>query len=57
MRRKDDEPQAVQNRLDVYAQQTAPVFDWYEQSGAKVVTIDAVGRVDDVTKRALEALK
>jgi adenylate kinase len=57
MRRKDDEPQAVQNRLDVYAQQTAPVFDWYEQSGAKVVTIDAVGRVDDVTKRALEAIK
>jgi adenylate kinase len=55
-RRKDDEPAAVQNRLDVYAEQTAPVFDWYRKSGAKIAQVDAIGSVDDVTQRALKAL-
>jgi len=57
IRRKDDEPAAVQNRLDVYAEQTAPVFDWYKASGAKVAVVDAVGSVGEVTKRALAALR
>jgi adenylate kinase len=56
MRRKDDEPAAVQNRLDVYAAQTAPVFDWYKQSGAKIARVNAIGSVDEVTQRALKAL-
>ena len=56
MRRKDDEPAAVQNRLDVYAAQTAPVFEWYKQSGAKIAQVNAIGSVDDVTRRALKAL-
>lgn len=56
IRRKDDEPAAVQNRLDVYAAQTAPVFDWYKKSGAKIAEVNAVGSVGDVTKRALAAL-
>lgn len=56
MRRKDDEPTAVQNRLDVYTAQTAPVFDWYKKAGAKVAQINASGAVADVTKRALKAL-
>jgi adenylate kinase len=55
-RRKDDEPTAVQNRLDVYTAQTAPVFDWYQKSGARIAKVDAIGSVDDVTKRALKAL-
>lgn len=56
MRRKDDEPEAVRNRLAVYQRQTAPVLAWYEQHGARIATVDAVGSVDDVTRRALEAL-
>jgi adenylate kinase len=56
IRRRDDDPVAVQNRLDVYSQQTAPVFDWYKKSGAKVVVVDAVGSIEDVTKRALKGL-
>jgi adenylate kinase len=55
-RRKDDEPAAVQNRLDVYAAQTAPVFDWYQTAGTKIARVNAVGSVDDVTQRALKAL-
>jgi adenylate kinase len=56
IRRKDDDPVAVQNRLDVYSQQTAPVLSWYKKSGAKVAVVDAVGSVEAVTKRALKAL-
>jgi len=56
MRRKDDEPEAIRNRLAVYQEQTAPVFDWYKRNGARVATVDAVGTVDDITRRALKAL-
>lgn len=57
MRRRDDEPAAIRNRLSVYQAQTAPVFDWYTRSGTRVLTVDAMGSVEDVTKRALRALR
>ncbi len=57
VRRKDDEPEAVRNRLRVYASQTAPVFEWYRKSGTPVAVVDAVGTVEEVTARALEALR
>ena len=56
VRRKDDEPEAVRTRLDVYRAQTFPVLDWYRAHGATVRTIDAVGDVEEVTARALGAL-
>ncbi len=56
VRRKDDEPEAIRNRLGVYDTQTRPVLDWYKQHGTKVAVIDAVGAVQDVTGRALGAL-
>ena len=36
VRRKDDEPEAVRNRLAVYERQTAPVLDWYRSRGGEV---------------------
>jgi adenylate kinase len=57
VRRKDDEPEAIRNRLDVYRRQTAPVLQWYKQHGTTVAVINAVGSVQDVTARALAALK
>ncbi len=57
MRRADDEPEAVRNRLKVFAEQTAPVLDWYRRNGAKVVVVDAVGGVDEITARILKALE
>ncbi|HMI55801.1 MAG TPA: adenylate kinase [Gemmatimonadaceae bacterium] len=57
VRRKDDEPEAVRNRLEVYRKQTAPVIDWYGDNDMKVLKIDADGSVDEVTSRALEALR
>lgn len=57
VRRKDDEPEAVQKRLEVYRELTAPVIEWYNVHGPKVTTVDAVGTVDEVEARALAALK
>lgn len=56
VRRKDDEPDAIRNRLSVYDQQTAPVFNWYKRDGTTVATVNATGTVDDVSRRALKAL-
>lgn len=56
VRRRDDEPEAVRERLRVYQRDTAPVLDWYRTHGARIVPIDAVGAVDDVTSRATSAL-
>jgi adenylate kinase len=57
VRRKDDEPEAIQNRLNVYEELTAPVVAWYEKQGVPVQRIDAIGDVTDVTARAADALK
>jgi adenylate kinase len=57
VRRKDDEPEAVRNRLAVYQRQTAPVLQWYKQHGTTIAVIDAVGTVQEITARALAALK
>lgn len=56
VRRKDDEPEAVRNRLAVYKRQTAPVIDWYRQHGGTIKSIDGVGTLDDVLARIRKAL-
>jgi adenylate kinase len=56
MRRKDDEPDAVRNRLRVYQAQTAPVVAWYASHGANIARIDAVGTMDEVAGRARKAV-
>ncbi len=38
--RKDDQEDAVKNRLDVYYKQTAPLLDYYRKLN-KIITIDA----------------
>ena len=57
MRRKDDEPEAIRTRLRVYDDETAPVLDWYRTNGDKLVIVNAVGAVSDITARALSALR
>ena len=49
VRRKDDEPEAIRNRLTVYGVQTAPVIGWYRELGANMKSIAALGTVDGVT--------
>lgn len=45
--RADDQPEAVRKRLDVYAEQTAPLIEYYE-SRDKLLVIDAAQSIEDV---------
>ncbi len=54
--RDDDLEETIRHRLEVYAEQTAPLVQFYAERG-KLVGIDATGPVDDVTDRALAALR
>ncbi|MEU0741066.1 adenylate kinase [Streptomyces sp. NPDC006134] len=54
--RDDDTEETVRKRLEVYHTQTEPIIDYYKAQDL-VVTIAATGAVDEVTGRALEALK
>ncbi|MHB1313626.1 MAG: adenylate kinase [Gemmatimonadaceae bacterium] len=56
VRRADDEPDAIRNRLRVYKAQTEPVVAWYRTHGGNVQAIDAQGSFDDVAQRALAAV-
>ncbi len=55
VQRDDDMPETVRHRLEVYREQTAPLSGFYETEGL-LARIDAIGEVDQVTARALEAL-
>lgn len=57
VRRKDDEPESVRNRLKVYKEQTEPVIRWYRDHGANVQSIDAAGDMNEITNRAMVALR
>ncbi|MDQ0582889.1 adenylate kinase [Streptomyces rishiriensis] len=54
--RDDDSEETVRTRLEVYHTQTEPIIDYYKAQGL-VVTIEAMGPVEEVTARALAALK
>jgi adenylate kinase len=54
--RDDDKPATIENRLEVYDDQTAPLIAYYAGRGV-LVGIDATGPVDDVTLRAIDALR
>jgi adenylate kinase len=54
--REDDRAETVSERLRVYARDTAPLVDYYGAQG-RLVGIDATGPVEDVTVRAIDALR
>jgi adenylate kinase len=53
--RDDDKPETIAERLRVYARDTQPLVAYYAAQG-KLVGLDAVGPVEDVTQRAYDAL-
>jgi len=53
--RSDDTPETLQHRLGVYYKNTAPLLDYYGKQG-KVVTIDGMAAIADVTKHIAAAL-
>ncbi|MFC6884269.1 MULTISPECIES: adenylate kinase [Actinomadura] len=54
--RDDDKEEVVMHRLEVYRHDTAPLVQFYADEGI-LVGIDATGPVEEVTKRALAALR
>lgn len=54
--RDDDQAETIANRLRVYADATAPLVNYYAGRGL-LIGIDATGPVDDVTQRAIDALR
>ena len=56
VRRKDDEPEAIRTRMRAYREQTEPVVDWYRSDGTAFIAVEAVGEVDAITERVMQAL-
>jgi adenylate kinase len=53
--RADDTPESVRNRLNVYNEQTAPVVEFYRNTG-KLACVHGVGSMDEVFTRIVEAI-
>lgn len=51
--RADDTEDIIRNRFRVYRDETAPLLDYYNH---ELKTVDAVGSLDEVFTRALQAL-
>jgi adenylate kinase len=57
IQRDDDKPETVKHRLEVYRKQTRPLVDYYKAlPTVKYRKISGIGRVEDVTQRAVAAL-
>ena len=55
VQRADDAPETVLSRLDVYEEKTAPLKDYYWETG-KLVTVEGQEEVADTSKLVFEAL-
>lgn len=55
IQRADDTPEAIQTRLDLYEQETAPLIAWYTDRGL-LQEIDGLGSTDEVTARVVRAV-
>ena len=53
--RADDTESVIRHRLEVYAEQTAPLAALYRDRGL-LVQVDGIGAVDEVTERIMTAL-
>ncbi|MGH8938818.1 MAG: nucleoside monophosphate kinase, partial [Actinomycetes bacterium] len=54
--RDDDSEETIRHRLEVYADQTSPLIGYYGDRGL-LRGVDAMGPVEDVTERAINALR
>ena len=54
-RADDADPSVIQNRIDVYNAETAPVANFYKKAG-KFKSINGLGSVEDITGRLVAAI-
>lgn len=55
-RADDADPKIIENRISVYKKETAPVADYYRKQH-KLVEVDGVGSVDEISQRLYEAVE
>jgi adenylate kinase len=55
LKRSDDREETIRHRLEVYATKTRPLVDYYRHRRLLSV-VDAVGQVEEITTRILDAL-
>jgi adenylate kinase len=55
LHRSDDTEQTIRHRLEVFAEKTQPLVDYYAHRGL-LIAVDAIGAVEEVTTRILDAL-
>jgi len=53
--RDDDTPDAIQQRLEVYREQTEPLVSYYSERGV-LVEVDGTGAVEEIAARVQEAI-
>ena len=54
--RDDDKEDVIRHRIEVYNSQTAPLIAFYADEGI-LLGVDATGPVEEITDRALSALR
>lgn len=54
-RADDADPKVIQNRIDVYNRETAPVAEYYEAKG-KYVGINGIGTIEEISQRLYDAI-
>ncbi|MGH3466421.1 MAG: adenylate kinase [Thermocrispum sp.] len=52
--RADDTEEVIRHRQQVYRDETAPLLQFYAD---RLITVDGVGEIDEVSSRVLDALK
>lgn len=55
LHRDDDTPEAINRRLDLYEQQTAPLIEFYERTG-RLAVVDGVATPDEVFHRLISTV-
>ena len=52
----DANPEVIQNRINVYKNETAPVRDFYQEQG-KFKAVDGIGSIDEISDRLYTAIE
>jgi adenylate kinase len=52
----DANPEIIQNRINVYKNETAPVKEFYQAQG-KYKSVDGIGTIDEITNRLFTVIE
>lgn len=56
IQRNDDKEETVTKRLQIYHEQTEPLIDYYQRKNI-LVTIDATGRIDEISFQLIDVIE